>query len=133
MSFRSALHQFLRDQVNVSVSDGALPLRPMMPHLVQHFITARSTPTHTGPASILPRRVQVDAYADNDAECDRIATDVIDALDGFHGLMGSTPIGWVALLNDLETTPVQMKNAGMRFRRILDFEVAHQRLEEGSS
>lgn len=133
MTLREALHAFIRDNVNVSVHEGRLPTRPMMPAIVQRNISGRSTQTHTSPASLLPRRIQFDAYADNDSEVDQIALRLIAALDGFHGPMNGVSIGWIALLNDLEMQPVEIKGGIIRFRRILDFEIASQQQEVSSS
>lgn len=126
MTLRNALHEYLRDTVNVSVHNGRLPIRPMMPALVLRFISASAEQSHSNPVSLLPRRVQVDAYADNDKEVDAIATQLLLALDGYHGPMGDVSIGWAAMVNDLESTPEEIKGGQIRYRRILDFMVAHQ-------
>lgn len=126
MTLRSALHAFLRDAINVSVHDARLPTRPMMPALVQSFVSASSTHTHSGPSTLMERRVQVDAYADNDKEVDATATAVLHALDGFRGDMNGVDIGSIFLISDFETPPDEIKGGQVRYRRILDFAVSYQ-------
>lgn len=137
MSLRTSLHAYLRDTVDVPIHDGRLPLRPMMPALVQRFISAATVQTHSNRRSLIPRRVQIDAYANNDKDVDAVATRLLLALDGYHGPMGDVAIGWARLLNDLEAMPSEVKSGGgqdrvrvpeVRYRRILDFEVAYQEL-----
>jgi hypothetical protein len=131
-TLKEALHDYLREQIDVSVHEGRLPTRPLWPAVVQHYVAGSTLQTHSSPASLLPRRVQLDAYAQNEPECDDIATRIVRALDGFHGAMGSVAIGWAALLNSIDSAPVELKGGGIAFRSVLDFEIAHQRLE-GSS
>ncbi len=127
MTLRNSLHNYVRDVVDVGVHDARLPIRPMMPAIVLKFITAVSTLTHSNPRSLLPRRVQFTCYADNDGEVDTIATNLLRALDGYHGPMGDVSIGWAQLLNDVELDPQEGKGDGkVRYRRVLDFEVAYQ-------
>ncbi len=126
MTLRTALHEYLRDTVDVSVHDGRLPIRPMMPALVLRFISANADQTHSGPVSLLERRVQIDAFSDNDKEVDAIATRMLHALDGYHGPMGDVDIGSAFLANDLETEPTEIKGGQIRYRRIVDFMVAYQ-------
>ncbi len=129
MTLRSALHQYLRDVVDVSVFDTQLPVRPMMPALVLSFVSAVSVQTHSNPRSLLPRRVQIDCYSSNAPEVDDIATRVLLALDGYHGPMHDVDIGWSSLANDLDMPPQPQPEKGdgkVTFRRIMDFEVAYQ-------
>lgn len=127
MTLRDSLHNYIRDTVDVGVHNARLPVRPMMPAIVLKFITAYSTLTHSNPRSLLPRRVQFTCYADNDAEVDAIATRLLRALDGYHGPMEGTAIGWAQLINDVELDPLEGKGDGkIRYRRVLDFEVAYQ-------
>lgn len=128
MTFRQSLHDYLREAVDVSVFDGRLSTRPMMPALVQRVISTTSSLTHSNPVSLLPRRIQIDAYANNDKQVDAIATSVIHALDGYHGLMGDVSVGWAVLSNDLDMQPEEIdpKTAEVRYHRILDFEIAYQ-------
>lgn len=126
MTLRQALHAFLRDEVNVSVHDARLPVRPMMPALVQSFISATSTQTHSGPDSLVERRVQVDAYADNDKEVDQTATTVMHVLDGFRGDMNGVDIGSIFLISDFDHDPQEIKGGQVRYRRSLDFAVSYQ-------
>lgn len=126
MSFRSAFHDWLRDTTNKPVYDARLPIRPMMPALVQRFVSGRANQTHSNPVSLLPRRIQIDVYANNDAEVDTIATQLLLALDGYHGPMGTARIGWAGLLSDIDTNPQEIKGGEIRYRRILDFEVSYQ-------
>jgi hypothetical protein len=126
MTLRAALHQFLRDEINVSVHDARLPIRPMMPALVQVFVGGGTVQTHSNRRSLIARRVQIDAFADNDEEVDRMATQVLHALDGYHGPMNDVEIGWATLLSDFDTVPNEIKGGQVRYRRIMDFEVAYQ-------
>lgn len=127
MTFRQALHDYLRDAVNVPVHDGRLPTRPMYPTVTIRFISGYSTLTMSAPRSLLERRVQIDAYAMNDPDVDALATAVLRALDGYHGPMGGANIGWSYLLNDLELEPAGLKGDGqIRFHRIMDFAIAYQ-------
>ncbi len=127
MTLRAALHEYLRDVVDVSVFDARLSTRPMMPALVLRYISARSMLTHSAPRSLLERRVQIDVWSENDKECDDVARRVLLALDGYHGPMMDVVIGWCSLSNDLEMEPVPPKGDGkIRFRRIVDFELSYQ-------
>lgn len=126
MTFRSALHEYLRDVIDVPVHDGRLPTRPMLPALSLRFISATPEHTHSGPSSLLERRVQIDAYANNDKEADALATRLIHALDGYHGPMGSEDIGYAFLATDLEAEPDELKGGQIIYRRIVDFHIAYQ-------
>lgn len=132
MTLRSTLHAFLRDAVNVAVYEARLPIRPMMPALVQTFVSGETTQTHSNRRSLMPRRVQIDAYANNDIEGDRLATELLYALDGFHGPMGELNIGWVTLMSDFDALPLEIKGGEIRYRRTLDFEVAYQEVPSAS-
>jgi hypothetical protein len=98
----------------------------MMPALVQSFVGGGTVQTHSNRRSLVERRIQIDAFADNDKEVDEIATRLLYALDGYHGPMGDVNIGWAALLVDFDTTPQEIKGGQIRYRRILDFRVAYQ-------
>lgn len=126
MSFRSAVHEWLRDQLDVPVYDARLPIRPMMPALVQRFVSGRSVLTQSNPRSLLERRIQIDVYANNDAEIDSLSTTLLKKLDGYHGQMGTVSVGWAGLLSDIDTTPTEIKGGEIRYRRILDFTIAYQ-------
>lgn len=128
MTLREALHAYLRDEVDVSVHESRLPTRPIMPALVVRFVSAYMVHTHSNRRSLLPRRVQVNAYANNDTEVDAIATRLLYALDHFHGILPGTgvAIGWARLLTDLDSEPIEQKGAPVMYRRILDFEIAYQ-------
>ena len=126
MSFRSAFHEWLRDQLNVPVYDARLPVRPMMPALVQRFVSGRSVLTQSNPRSLLERRIQLDLYGNDDQQLDDKGTQLLKALDGYHGLMGTVAIGWAGLLSDIDTVPEQIKGGEVRYRRIFDFVVAYQ-------
>lgn len=125
-TLRQALHEWLRDEIDVSVFDGKLPTRPILPVLVQNYVGAQSVQTHSAPRSLLERRVQIDVWAQNDPEADALELRVIAALDGFHGLMGDLAIGWAMLINATETAPAEIKGGGWQFRRILDFAISYQ-------
>lgn len=126
MTLRQALHEYLRDTVNMPVYEGRLPIRPMMPALLQNFISATSTQTHSGPTTLLERRVQIDAFANNDAEVDRTATALLHALDGFHGPLNSIDVGSIFLISDFDMGPEEIRGGEVRYRRTLDFSVAYQ-------
>jgi hypothetical protein len=126
VTFRRDLHQFVRDEVDVSVTDGKLPLRPMMPHITMRFVSGRTIQTMSNRRSLVPRRVQFSLYANNDADNDRNATNLLRVLDNFHGPMGATSIGWAAMLNDLDMPPEEIKGGEVRYLRIVDFEIAYQ-------
>lgn len=126
MSIRAELHDWLRDTLDVPVHNARLPIRPMMPALVQRFVSGRSVLTHSQPRSLLERRVQIDVFANNDADVDALATQLLHALDGYHGAMGSASIGWAGLLSDYDVTPTEIKGGEIRYRRIMDFAVAYQ-------
>lgn len=126
MTFRASLHEWVRDTLDVSVHDAKLPIRPILPAVVQRFISAVAEMTHSGPVSLLERRVQFDVVSGNDAEADEIALRLIRSLDGFHGPMGDADIGSAALLVDLEVIPEEIKGGGRQYRRIVDFAIAYQ-------
>jgi hypothetical protein len=127
MTLKQALHDYLRDVVDVSVFDTRLSTRPMMPALVLRLISAVSVQTHSNPRSLLARRVQVDVYAWNEPEVDETARLVLLALDGYHGPMLGVDIGWSSLANDLDMQPAEPKGDGkVLFHRIMDFEVSYQ-------
>jgi hypothetical protein len=126
MTLRASLHEFVRDNVDVSVSESKLPLRPMMPHIVLRFITGRTVQTMSNRRSLVPRRVQFDIYANNDTQVDAVATNLLRALDNFHGPMGDVSIGWAFMLNDLDMPPQEIKGGEIRYQRVVDFEVAYQ-------
>jgi len=126
MTLRQSLHDYLRDTVDVSVHEGKLPIRPVMPALVQHFVAASTVQTHSNRRSLIPRRVQLDVYGNNDKDVDATATKLLLALDGYHGPMGDTTIGWATMLTDMDFPPTEIKGGEVRFRRTLDFEVAYQ-------
>jgi hypothetical protein len=141
VTLRASLHEFLRDEINVSVYDARLPIRPMMPALVQTFVGGGTVQTHSNRRSLIARRVQIDAFANNDEEVDRMATHLLHALDGYHGPMNDVDIGWATLLSDFDTNPTEIKTGDrrsgavpeVRYRRILDFEVAYQEVSQESS
>ena len=133
MTFRQALHEFLRDTIDVPVYDARLPLRPMMPALVQSFVAASSIHTHSGPSTLLERRVQIDAFANNDPEADQLAARLLYALDGYHGTMNGVDVGYVELVSDVEMDPAEIKGGEVRYRRVLDFMVGYQDVQEVSS
>jgi hypothetical protein len=126
MTLRAALHSFLRDAVNVSVHDGRLPTRPMMPALVQSFISVTPIETHSGPDLLLERRVQIDAYANNDKDVDETATALMQTLDGYRGDMNGVEIGSIFLISDFDHQPEEIAGAPVRYRRSLDFAVSYQ-------
>jgi hypothetical protein len=126
MSFRAALHAWVRDQLNVPVYDARLPIRPNMPALVQRFVTGRSDLSHSNPLSLLPRRVQFDIYANNDVDVDTLSTRLLKALDGYHGPMGDVSIGWAGMDSDFDRVPQEIKGGEVRYGRILDFTIAYQ-------
>lgn len=126
MTIRSELHAWLRDTLNVPVYDARLPIRPNMPALVQRFVSGRSVLTQSNPRSLLERRVQIDVFANNDGEVDRLSTSLLHALDGYHGPMGTASVGWAGLLSDFDTEPQEVKGGEIRYRRILDFTLAYQ-------
>ena len=126
MTIRSTLHAFLRDTLDVPVYEARLPIRPMMPALVQRFVSGRSVLTQSNPRSLLERRVQIDVYGNNDAQVDELSLSLLRALDGYHGPMGSDSIGWAGLLSDVDVTPTEIKGGEIRYRRILDFTLAYQ-------
>lgn len=126
MTLRAALHEFVRDALDVSVSDGRLPHRPMMPAAVLRFISSRGGQTHSNPVSLLERRVQFDIYSQDDAQADALATSLTRDLDGYHGPMGDVAIGYAALMTDRDMEPEQLKGGEVRYRRVLDFMVAYQ-------
>lgn len=126
MTLRSALHAWIRDELNVPVYEAQLPIRPNMPALVQRFVSGRSDLSHSNPISLLPRRVQFDIYANNDADVDRLSTQLLRALDGYHGPMGDVSIGWAGMLSDVDTIPKEIKGGETRYRRIMDFTLAYQ-------
>lgn len=121
MSFRSAVHEWVRDTLDVSVHDGALPVRPMLPAIVQRFVSATTLMTHAGPASLFERRVQFDVYAGNDKQVDELSMGLIAGLDGFRGDMGDVHVGAVELLSEVDSIPAEVKGGGAQYRRILDF------------
>lgn len=126
MSLRAAFHDWLRDELDVPVYDARLPIRPMMPALVQRFVAGRSVLTQSNPRSLLERRIQVDVYGNNDEQLDTLSTQLLRALDGYHGPMGTVSVGWAGLLSDVDTTPEQIKGGEIRYRRIMDFTIAYQ-------
>jgi hypothetical protein len=126
MSLRTSLHEWLRDTLDVPVSEGALPLRPTLPRAVQRFITATSTLTQSQPVSLLQRRVQVDIITNNDSEADELVLKLIRAVDGYHGRMGDVDIGWAGILTELEALPEDVKGAPRQYRRIVDIGLAYQ-------
>jgi len=126
MSFRSSLHSYVRDQLDVAVHDSRLPLRPMMPTIVQRFISGRADQTHSNPVSLLEKRVQFDIYGNNDEQVDDLSLTLLHKLDGYHGPMGDVSIGWAGLLSDLDTKPEDIKGGEVRYRRIMDFAIAYQ-------
>lgn len=128
MTLRAALHEFLRDQINVPVYDARLPVRPMMPALVQSFVSSSSTETHSGPISLFERRVQIDVYANNDAEVDRTATTLLHLLDGYRGELEGVDVGSIFFISDFDFEPEEVKGGEVRFRRVLDFSVAYQEI-----
>lgn len=126
MTLRSSLKEFIRDELDLPVHNGRLSARPMMPAAVQNFIATTPGQTHANPVSLLPRRVQVDLYAQNDEEVDALATTLIRALDGYHGPLGDVAIGGAFLVNDRDMAHEQLKGGEVRYRRTLDFIVAYQ-------
>jgi hypothetical protein len=126
MSFRSSLHSYVRDQLDVAVHDSRLPVRPMMPSVVQRFISGRADQTHSAPVSLLEKRVQFDIYGNNDEQVDDLSLTLLHKLDGYHGPMGDVSIGWAGLLSDLDTKPEDIKGGEVRYRRIMDFAIAYQ-------
>jgi len=126
MSFRSSLHSYVRDQLDVAVHDSRLPLRPMMPTIVQRFVSGRADQTHSNPVSLLEKRVQFDIYGNNDEQVDDLSLTLLHKLDGYHGPMGDVSIGWAGLLSDLDTKPEDIKGGEVRYRRIMDFAIAYQ-------
>jgi len=135
VTLRTALHEFVRDEVDISVSDAKLPIRPMMPHIVQRFVSGRTVQTMSNRRSLVPRRVQFTIYGNNDADVDAAATRLLRALDGYHGMMNGVAIGWAAMLMDVDAAPEEVKRGGpaeTRYRRIVDFEVAYQEVASES-
>lgn len=132
MTLRKALHEFLRDEMDVPVYDKRLPVRPMMPALVQSYISATPTQTHSGPTTLLERRVQIDAYGNNDADVDATATALLHALNGYRGDMNGIDIGSIFLISDFDLNPDEIKGGEVRYRRALDFAVSYQELEAAS-
>ena len=126
MSFRSSLHNFVRDELDVSVNNSRLPLRPMMPTIVQRFVSGRADQTHSNPVSLLEKRVQFDIYGNNDEQVDDLSLTLLHKLDGYHGPMGDVSIGWAGLLSDLDTKPEDIKGGEVRFRRVMDFALSYQ-------
>jgi hypothetical protein len=128
MTLSTDLHEFLRDEIDVSVHEARLPTRPMMPALVQRFITGSTTQTHSNRVSLVNRRIQIDCYSNNRDKTDDMATRVLLALDGYHGTMGDTVIGWATLIVDTESQPEEIKSGAneVRFRRSLDFALGYQ-------
>lgn len=126
MTLKTALHEFVRDNVDVSVSEVKLPLRPMMPHVVQRFVSGRTVQTMSNRRSLVPRRVQFTLYANNEPQVDAVATRLLRALDNYHGPMGDVSIGWAFMLNDLDMPSEEIKGGEVRYSRVIDFEVAYQ-------
>ena len=139
MTLRASLHDYLRDEIDVPVHETRLPRRPMLPAVVQRFITGNTVQTHSNRRSLVERRIQVDVYANNWEATDDLATRILLALDGFHGVMGDVAIGWMTLVVDTESEPIEFKgttsdarsvSAGaspqIRFLRSLDFALAYQ-------
>jgi hypothetical protein len=136
MTLRASLHEYVRDELDVSVTESRLPIRPMMPMIVQRFVGGRADQTHSRPVSLISRRVQFDIYANNDKQVDDLSIALLRALDGFHGTMGDVSIGWAGLVSDVDTNPEEVKIVRdprgrispneVRYRRILDFAIAYQ-------
>ena len=120
VSFRAGLAEFLRDALGdgVGIHPSRLPDKPTLPALVYRVISNVGEISHDGGVELRNPRVQLDAWANRQAEAESLADAVTAALNGYRGVMGD--VGYTAAWRLEDSTDLYEQETGF-YRVSLDF------------
>lgn len=117
MTFRADLHDWIRDTLDVPVRAVRISEKPMLPAIAYNQIAGDEPISHSGRTGLVRRHMQLDVWAGNDDDIERLANQLRRLLNGFRGVMGGSEVASVEYAGEHDLADPNPRF----FRRAIDF------------